>query len=431
MTTSSAQPEEMDFSARLHELRGSEIQGLPGNARTVLHGGAAAAWYFRWFEANYPGTVERHIGVEAFMERPPDLPQNVDWLQRTLGDMSPVPTGSVDMVFGGQVIEHLWADDVAGFLIESHRVLRPGGTIVLDSPNRRVTEAIGWHHPQHTLEFSVEEITELVTVAGFELDELRGVVLGYDRARHTFLGLDDASVSWHERASLAAERSEDSFVWWLVAERADREPDAGRLRELAHEQAANFRARRIRQLASPLPIQRVTDGVAHVSASPEYAGLLLQGPNFPLDAGEWCASFALRSEGVSADADAPVACVGVASDSGTVQHAHHDVFARDLEASGAWTSIGVQFTLTEMIMGLDVQAFTLGRAPIGAQMVVDLRRREDVALALGSGTGGRPSAGVPEPRTVEIIAMLGRRAAAKATAKARSMAGRRSNSASR
>ena len=204
---------------------GSSCSRLPGDARTVLHGGAAGGWYFGWFEENYPGTVERHIGVEAFQARPADLPQNVDWLQRTLGDMGPVPTGSVDLVFGGQVIEHLWADDVAAFLVESHRVLHSGGALVLDSPNRRVTEAIGWLHPQHTVEFSVDEITALLTLAGFELEDLRGVVLGYDRARHAFLGLDDQSLPWQERALLAAERPEDSFVWWLSATRTDRPPD--------------------------------------------------------------------------------------------------------------------------------------------------------------------------------------------------------------
>ena len=424
MSSPSAEP---DFSVRLHELRGIELQRLRGDARTVLHGGAAAAWYFRWFEENYPGIVERHIGVEAFQERPVDLPANVEWLRRTLGDMGPVPTGSVDLVFGGQVVEHLWPDDVADFLAESHRVLRPGGTLVLDSPNRRVTEAIAWHHPQHTLEFSIDEITQLTTLAGFELEDVRGVVLGYDRVLHSFLGLDDERVPWQERARLAADRPEDSFVWWLVAKRADRKPDAATLRELTHRQAADFRARRLRQLTSPLPIHRVTDSVAHVSAPGDYAGPLLLGPNFPLDAGEWHASFALRSAGGPSDPKSPVARVAVASDSSAVPHAHRDVFAGDLDPGGAWTTIDLDFNLTEMIMGLDVQAFAHGQAPIGAQMVVDLRRREDVALTHRYVRERSPSH-APEPRTVEIIAMLSRRAVSKAKAKAKAAAALRAQS---
>jgi SAM-dependent methyltransferase len=406
-----------DFSTRLHELRSAELQRLPRDARTVLHGGAAGGWYFHWFEDNYPGVVQRHIGVEAFLERPTDLPRNVEWLQRTLGDMGPVPTGSVDLVFGGQVIEHLWADDVADFLIESHRVLQPGGIIALDSPNRRVTEAIGWRHPQHTVEFSVDEIVLLIALAGFELEELRGVLLSYDRARHAFLALEDKRMPWEERSRLAADRPEDGFVWWLVARRADVEPNKERLRELTHELADAFRARRMQQLSSPLPVQRATGRVPFVSSPPDYAGPLLHGPDFPLDAGNWRASFALRLADTYAETGLPVAWVEVASDSGTVEHTRREVLARDLDLGGAWTTISVDFSLAEMVMGIELAAFTHGHALVGAQMVVDLRRPADVATATANerASAGRPTH-IAEPRTVEIIAMLNRRAVTKAKA---------------
>ena len=183
----------------------------------------------------------------------------------------------------------------------------------------------------------------------------------------------------------------------------------------------------MRQLTSPLPIHRVTGGIARVSAPPDYAGPLLQGPNFPLDAGEWHASFALRSEGAHGDTNSPVAWVGVASDSGSVQHARREVLADDLDATGAWMSIGLDFSLSEMTMGLDVQGFTYGQAAIGAQMVVGLHRLEDVAFTHGRAVRGT-SANIPEPRTVEIAAMLGRRAVRKAKAKARATVGSRSDS---
>jgi len=127
------QADVLDFSSRLHELRTAELRRLPGESTRILHGGASASWYFRWFEGNYPGAVDRRVGVEAFMDKPDNLPDNVEWLRRTLGDIAPVPSGSVDMVFGGQVIEHLWAEDIADFLIESQRVLGPG-SVTLSTP---------------------------------------------------------------------------------------------------------------------------------------------------------------------------------------------------------------------------------------------------------------------------------------------------------
>lgn len=143
--------------------------------------------------------------------------------------MALVGDGEVNLVFAGQVIEHLWPDDVAGFLAEAHRVLEPEGHLVMDSPNRAVTEAINWLHPQHTAELSVPEAAELVRLAGFEVESVRGLVLGYDRDRRVFLGLDDGSMGWHERAARGVDHPEDSFVWWLTARRANREPQRAAL----------------------------------------------------------------------------------------------------------------------------------------------------------------------------------------------------------
>jgi hypothetical protein len=297
--------------------------------------------------------------------------------------MGPVPAGSVDLVFGGQVIEHLWPDDVTDFLVESHRVLRPGGIIALDSPNRRVTEAIGWHQPEHTAELSTEEITQAITLAGFEIEQLRGVLLGYDRLRHAFLGLEDESVSWNDRATLAADRPEDSFVWWLVARRTDVQPDIGTLRTLIGAQAEAFRRRRMQQLRSDFPVQRDAGRVPRVSSQHEQVGLLLSSCPSSVDSGRWRVSFTLRSEDTALPSAHPIARVEMISDSGATQHAHRDVVTRDLDATGAWTTIDLSFELPEMTMGIEFRVVTQGNAQPGAQMQIDLRRPDDVAVSQG------------------------------------------------
>jgi SAM-dependent methyltransferase len=45
----------------------------------------------------------------------------------------PYPDGSFDLIFAGEVIEHLV--DTDGFLQELHRCLRPGGHLILTTPN--------------------------------------------------------------------------------------------------------------------------------------------------------------------------------------------------------------------------------------------------------------------------------------------------------
>jgi SAM-dependent methyltransferase len=413
MNDQASTPDQPDFSVRLHELRSAELRRIPPGIRTVLHGGAAAAWYFRWFDENYSDVVERHIGVEAFAQPPADLPDNVKWLQRTLGEMSPVPDGSVDLVFGGQVVEHLWAEDLAGFLLESHRVLRQDGLIVLDSPNRIVTEAIEWLHPEHTAELSVDEITLLLEISGFELVELRGVLLGYDRVAHTFLELEDGRMPWTDRAELAADRPEDSFAWWAMARRMNTKPDEARLHTVAAEQAEAFRARRIQRLSSPLPIQRGTGHVPHVSSSADYAGILLHGPNFPLDAGRWRAFLTLRTEAGGAETTSALGRIEVTSGYGAIEHAGRDVLANELDHLGGWTTIELDFELKRMVMGIELRVVTYGALPIDVQMTVDIRRPEETPVPRGQMTSTEPTYH-PEPRTVEILTLLKRRALDKA-----------------
>src|SRR4051812_11517148 len=85
--------EPVDFNLLLHGWRTQELGRLPSGARVVLHGGAAGKWYFDWSAEAYPTPVERHIGVEALSDAPPDLPDDVEWLRRSLGDLTPVDDG--------------------------------------------------------------------------------------------------------------------------------------------------------------------------------------------------------------------------------------------------------------------------------------------------------------------------------------------------
>lgn len=49
------------------------------------------------------------------------------------GDSIDLPTGSVDLVFSGECIEHV--ENTDAYLDEMHRILSPGGTLILTTPN--------------------------------------------------------------------------------------------------------------------------------------------------------------------------------------------------------------------------------------------------------------------------------------------------------
>jgi SAM-dependent methyltransferase len=74
------------------------------------------------------------------------------------GDLATLafPDGSFDAVVSFQVIEHLQSP--RGFATECARILRPGGVLVLSTPNRLTFSPEGIRNPFHTVEFAPAEL---------------------------------------------------------------------------------------------------------------------------------------------------------------------------------------------------------------------------------------------------------------------------------
>lgn len=90
----------------------------------------------------------------------------------------PLPNESVDVVVNFQVIEHLW--DQPGFIVECFRVLRPGGQLLISTPNR-ITFSPGRDtpvNPFHTRELNAAELAELLADGGFTVSSMHGVFHG-------------------------------------------------------------------------------------------------------------------------------------------------------------------------------------------------------------------------------------------------------------
>lgn len=116
----------------------------------------------------------------------------------------PLPDRSMDMVVSLQVIEHLW--DLPGFLAECYRVLRPGGVLVVSTPNRPVFSP-GLKrgerpvNPYHVEEFDAEQLRHLLSAARLQEVEVLGLHhAGGVRAWESEYG---SIVEAHVRAVLA------------------------------------------------------------------------------------------------------------------------------------------------------------------------------------------------------------------------------------
>jgi SAM-dependent methyltransferase len=380
-----------DFNVFLHGLRSRELAQLPGGARTVLHGGAAGKWYFEWFDDCYPTTVEKHIAVDAFATRPDGLDERVDWLERSLGDLGPVGAGEVDLVFAGQVIEHLWPDEVVGFLCDAHRVLRQGGVLALDSPNREVTKALDWNHPEHTVEFSVDEILDALRLAGFGGARVRGLWLCRDSENGRVLPLeaieDGGPWPWRRRRDVGEERPDDAFVWWVEAKRAEMQPDREALTARVDAIYADYRRHRLSRFQHEVGNVHEEAGRRVVRAPKRAKGHVLFGPFVPMPPGRWEARFRLAatarwidrvsSEEAVASVDV-TRVIDITSGLDSEIIAQRDLTVLDLPPDGSWVDISLPFDLDATAFGVQFRARTLGRVRLAAELEVAVERLQQV-----------------------------------------------------
>jgi SAM-dependent methyltransferase len=251
--------ESPDINHLLHFLRGKALEQLPQGAGHFVSVGCAGTWYFDWI--NEKCAPRRHTGIEFYTPKPDDLPANAHWVANTAGNMEAVADATADILFSGQNIEHLWPHDVANFLLESHRVLKPGGLLVVDSPNRRMTAKLNWSHPEHTIEFDAAEAHELLVLAGFDVTRAIGLWLCETDIGGVLPFAEmtlDGAWPLPRRVAEAATKLDGSFIWWFEARRADRAPDEGALRRRIGEIHAVAWPERLNRLLTSIgvPVER-------------------------------------------------------------------------------------------------------------------------------------------------------------------------------
>jgi 2-polyprenyl-3-methyl-5-hydroxy-6-metoxy-1,4-benzoquinol methylase len=103
----------------------------------ILDFGAGRGWLTRRL-ANI-GRYRSVTGVDLFA-RPADLPPDIRWIEADLNDRLPSSPGSFDLVVAAEVIEHL--ENPRAVCRELYRLLRPGGQVLLSTPNNESWRAL-------------------------------------------------------------------------------------------------------------------------------------------------------------------------------------------------------------------------------------------------------------------------------------------------
>ncbi|MBN2370509.1 MAG: class I SAM-dependent methyltransferase [Vicinamibacteria bacterium] len=170
------------FLFELHEAMLRRLSGLfslhiPRGGR-VLDAGCGRS-LFTEIRPDWPFTiVAADVDYDLLAARKSVFPA----LRWTVSEASPLPyrDGAFDALFAGELIEHL--DDPSAALAEFGRVLKPGGVLILTTPNRlRLANVADRserpYSPDHLSELSFDETRDLLIREGFEILRATGVYI--------------------------------------------------------------------------------------------------------------------------------------------------------------------------------------------------------------------------------------------------------------
>lgn len=362
-----------DFNHLLHALRTTELRRMPYRPSTMISVGCAGSWYFDWIHQSFYNP-RRHVGVEFFSPKPDLLPANVEWIQNTASDMSQIKQQEADLLFSGQNLEHLLPGEIVHFFLECHRVIKPGGMLILDSPNRTQTSKLQWNQPEHFIEFTSSEIAEVLVAAGFSKPKLKGIWLCEDPRTGSMLPLDrfeNDDLLW--RVLAATDNPDHSFIWWAESERLDVAPDRDRLdgliREIVEEAWPDRLSRLLTQIGTPFDDESGRWFVADSGV----AGPLLYGPYVPLEQGSYSVTFVLRVSEIERSSG-EIASVDVVAASGGLTLASKNITSSDIGADGT-VRLTLDFVLRQTTFAVEFRVLTAGAAKVFARRDVLLTRQ--------------------------------------------------------
>jgi SAM-dependent methyltransferase len=105
--------------------------------------------------------------------RTAELAVGADVLVRPSDDLSPIGTGTVDVVFASNFFEHLPTKTaLLATLRECHRILRPSAKLIVLQPNIRYLPGRYWDYLDHHIALTHVSMLEALELTGFHPEEV-------------------------------------------------------------------------------------------------------------------------------------------------------------------------------------------------------------------------------------------------------------------
>jgi glycosyltransferase involved in cell wall biosynthesis/predicted SAM-dependent methyltransferase len=173
----------------IHQARKKMVETLLPPGELILDlGGANCPLYKMGYPYHFKKLVlidlppeERHEYYKEIIVDPDCEKGEVVIKYNDMTQLDDFQDESVDFVWSGQSIEHIPHEAGKRMCEAAFRVLKKGGAFCLDTPNRLITKIHtrdiggGFIHPEHCIEYTPDQLRNLLLEAGFTVKEEYGI----------------------------------------------------------------------------------------------------------------------------------------------------------------------------------------------------------------------------------------------------------------
>jgi SAM-dependent methyltransferase len=116
--------------------------------------------------------ARRRVAVDLFTELPLHVPDGVEAVVGDATDLSVFADESFDVVFASNFLEHLEWEAIDRCVAGAHRVLKPGGRLILVQPNFRLQPGAYFDDYTHRTIFTDRSLCDYLMVQGFAIERV-------------------------------------------------------------------------------------------------------------------------------------------------------------------------------------------------------------------------------------------------------------------
>lgn len=180
------------LNAKLHHARFKLIRTVLPEAKVILDLGGASTGDARGalLSFGYPYLPEKiyiaDLPPDERMLNASELAQHIrykscdiNYVYTSMSDLSLFEEGSFDLIWSGQSIEHVTTEEAEKVFAQAYKLLKPGGKLALDTPNRSATQIQcpkGYIHPEHKIEYFYSDLCRILERHNFKIVETKGLI---------------------------------------------------------------------------------------------------------------------------------------------------------------------------------------------------------------------------------------------------------------